>query len=84
MIAAASAITAGAIYKHFESKEDLFFEVVVRAVQTAAITTERPSDGATELPRIVAAYTTQPFRLLRRFAIEITTHQPDIPGFAAC
>ena len=70
MIAAASAITAGAIYKHFESKEDLFFEVVVRAVQTAAITTEGPSDGAIELPRIVAAYTTQPFRLLRRFAIE--------------
>ena len=71
MIAAASGITAGAIYKHFESKEDLFFEVVVRAVQTVATTTERSADGATELPRIVAAYTTQPFRLLRRFAVEI-------------
>ena len=71
MIAAASGITAGAIYKHFESKEDLFFEVVVRAVQTVAIKTERASDGATELSRIVAAYTTEPFRLLRRFAVEI-------------
>lgn len=71
MIAEASGITAGAIYKHFESKEDLFFEVVVRAVQTVAIAPERPSDGATELPRILAAYTTQPFRLLRRFAVEI-------------
>jgi AcrR family transcriptional regulator len=70
-IAAASGITAGAIYKHFESKEDLFFEVVRRAVQSVAITTERPSDGAIELPRIVAAYTTRPFRLLRQFAVEI-------------
>jgi AcrR family transcriptional regulator len=71
MIAAASGITAGAIYKHFESKEDLFFEVVRRAVQSVAITTERPPEGATALPRIVAAYTGQSFRLLRRFAIEI-------------
>jgi AcrR family transcriptional regulator len=70
-IAAASGITAGAIYKHFESKEVLFFEVVRRAVQSVAITTERPSDGAIELPRIVAAYTTRPFRLLRQFAVEI-------------
>lgn len=71
MIAAASGITAGAIYKHFKSKEELFFEVVVRAVQAVAITTEDPSDGATGLPHIVAAYTTKPFRLLRRFAVEI-------------
>src|SRR5271170_585848 len=34
-IAKASGITAGAIYKHFDSKSDLFFEVVRRAVQSA-------------------------------------------------
>ena len=33
-IAKASGITAGAIYKHFDSKADLFFEVVRRAVQS--------------------------------------------------
>jgi AcrR family transcriptional regulator len=71
MIAKASGITAGAIYKHFKSKADLFFEVIRRAVQSVAITTEGASDGAAELPRIVAAYTTQRFRLLRQFAIEI-------------
>ena len=71
LIAKASGITAGAIYKHFESKEDLFFEVVRRAVQSVEITTEHPSDGATKLPRIVAAYTTQRFKLLRQFAVEV-------------
>ena len=33
-IAEASGITAGAIYKHFDSKSDLFFEVVQRTVQS--------------------------------------------------
>jgi AcrR family transcriptional regulator len=70
-IAKASGITAGAIYKHFESKEALFFEVVQRTVQSVPLTAGAAGEGATGLPRIVADYTTPRFNLLRRFAIEI-------------
>src|SRR6516165_12576295 len=35
MIASASGITAGAIYKHFDSKSDLFFEMVRGVVRSS-------------------------------------------------
>jgi TetR/AcrR family transcriptional regulator, transcriptional repressor of aconitase len=69
-IAKASGITAGAIYKHFDSKEDLFFEVVRRAVHAAPVAAQS-GDAAADLPRIVAAYTTRRFKRLRQLAIEI-------------
>ena len=70
-IASASGITAGAIYRHFESKDDLFFEVVRRAVQSVPMPVPpgSPSD-ATSLPLIVALYTTPGLKLLRQLAIE--------------
>jgi AcrR family transcriptional regulator len=73
MIAQASGITAGAIYKHFDSKEDLFFEVVRHAVQSIPIPTEAATafDAATDLPRIVATYTEERLELLRQLAVEI-------------
>lgn len=72
MIAKASGITAGAIYKHFASKADLLFEVVVRTVQSIRlpVADESPSD-ATSLPRVVSLYTTQRLKLLRQLALEI-------------
>src|SRR5690349_23523927 len=45
-IAKASGITAGAIYKHFESKDDLFFEVVSRTVRSAPLPEVRASTSA--------------------------------------
>ena len=69
-IAAASGITAGAIYKHFESKAELFFEVVRRAVQSAPPPPPEAVVG-TALPRIVAMYTRPEFKRLRQLAIEI-------------
>jgi AcrR family transcriptional regulator len=69
-IAKASGITAGAIYKHFDSKEDLFFEVVQRAVHAVRTAVDRGADGA-DLPRIVANYTKAQLRLVRLLAIEI-------------
>ena len=59
MVAAASGIAAGAIYKHFDSKSDLFFKVVQRVVQSVPIPTAESESDPTLLPRIVAAYTTQ-------------------------
>jgi AcrR family transcriptional regulator len=70
-IAKASGITAGAIYKHFESKEELFFAVVRNAVETTAMR-ERPSfDAAVDIPKLVAEYSTEPLKRIRQIAVEI-------------
>jgi AcrR family transcriptional regulator len=71
MIAAASGITAGAIYKHFDGKADLFFEVVRRTVQSAPPPSPEAAPGAMTLPRIVAMYVSPEFKRLRQLAIEI-------------
>jgi|SRR6185437_8185923 AcrR family transcriptional regulator len=71
-IANASGITAGAIYKHFDSKDDLFFEVVSRTVRSAPMPEAQASvSGAAVLPSIVATYTTHKLKLLRQLALEI-------------
>jgi len=71
-IAKASGITAGAIYKHFQSKDDLFFEVVSRTVRSAPLPeTEAGASAAALLPSIVATYTTPGLKLLRQLALEI-------------
>src|SRR5581483_1237267 len=59
MIAAAAGITAGAIYKHFEGKEELFFSIVRRAVEATPTTHEAEGrTGPAALASIVSAYTT--------------------------
>lgn len=63
-IAEASGITAGAIYRHFDSKDDLFFEVLKRTVAAAAV----PSG---DLPDVAAAYTGAQLKLLRQMAVEV-------------
>jgi AcrR family transcriptional regulator len=71
MIATASGITAGAIYKHFDGKADLFFEIVRRAVHAAPTPQPQDSADATLLPRLVATYTTRDLKRLRQLAVEI-------------
>ncbi len=63
-IAAASGITPGAIYRHFSSKDALFFEVVRLAVAAAPMP---PGD----LPDIAAAYTGPELKHLRQMAVEV-------------
>lgn len=72
-IAKASGITAGAIYKHFDSKADLFFEIVRGAVRSAPAPTtlEGNAPDMTMLARQVAAYTTQALKPVRQLAVEI-------------
>jgi AcrR family transcriptional regulator len=71
-IGAASGVTAGAIYKHFDSKAALFFEVVRRTVETAPLPEagEAWADGA-GLPALVGAYTTRRLKRLRQLAVEM-------------
>jgi AcrR family transcriptional regulator len=71
-IAKASGITAGAIYKHYDSKADLFFEVVRHTVQSVRLPNlDGSATGVAALPGIVAAYTTPRLKLLRQLALEI-------------
>jgi TetR/AcrR family acrAB operon transcriptional repressor len=72
VIAAAAGITAGAIYKHFQGKEELFFAVVRRAVEAARTTNEAAGrTGPAALASVVAAYTTPRLRRVRQLAVEI-------------
>jgi TetR/AcrR family acrAB operon transcriptional repressor len=71
-IAAAAGITAGAIYKHFQSKEQLFFSIVRRAVEAAPTAQEGEGlAGPAAVARIVAAYTTRRLKRVRQLAVEI-------------
>jgi AcrR family transcriptional regulator len=71
-IGEASGITAGAIYKHFDSKADLFFEVVRRAVQATPVPPAAGAPtGAASLPDVVAGYTTRRLKRLRQLAVEV-------------
>ena len=73
-IAEASGISAGAIYRHFKSKAELFFQVVVRAVEAAPISPEA------SLPEIVATYTTRRLRRVRQMAVEVHYAAGKDPG----
>ena len=72
-IAKASGITAGAIYKHFESKGDLLLEVVMRSFLSNpmfANSSELGSD-ANGLAHLAAAYTEPSMKLVRQLSIEV-------------
>jgi len=73
MIAKASHITPGAVYKHFSSKSDLLFEAVERLVQSTPLMARGAKDGddGTLLPLVAAAYTEPDLKLLRQLSIEI-------------
>lgn len=70
MIAQASGITAGAIYKHFDSKVALFFEVIRGAVGSTVVSAGGRPGGMT-LPNVVAGFTTRDRKRFRQLAIEI-------------
>lgn len=70
-IAHAAGITAGAIYKHFASKDELFFEIVSRAVDTAPMPQVQGPASPGDLPRSIAAYATPELSLVRRLAVEV-------------
>jgi AcrR family transcriptional regulator len=70
MIAGASGITAGAIYKHFDSKVAVFFEVIRGAVESTVVSAGARPGGMT-LPNVVAGFTARGRRRFRQLAIEI-------------
>jgi len=72
-IAKAAGITAGAIYKHFESKGELLLEVVKRSFESSPLFVQHsdtPND-ATALPRLASLYTEPGLKLVRQLSIEV-------------
>lgn len=69
-IAKASGITAGAIYKHFESKADLLFEVVRTALSSVPLFSA-PGNELDLLLRQVAIYSERDTKPLRQLSLEI-------------
>jgi AcrR family transcriptional regulator len=69
-IAKASGVTAGAIYKHFESKGELLFEVVSRALSSVPLFSA-PGNELDLLLRQVAIYTERETKPLRQLSVEI-------------
>jgi AcrR family transcriptional regulator len=72
-IAKASGITAGAIYKHFESKGQLLLEVVKRSFESSPLFVQHSAtaNDATALPRIASLYTEPALKLVRQLSIEV-------------
>jgi AcrR family transcriptional regulator len=69
-IAKASGVTAGAIYKHFESKADLLFEVV-RSALSSVPQFSAPRNELDLLLRQVAIYAERETKPLRQLSLEI-------------
>lgn len=69
-IAKASGVTAGAIYKHFESKGELLFEVVKGALSSVPLFSA-PGNELDLLLRQAAIYTEREMKQLRQLSLEI-------------
>jgi AcrR family transcriptional regulator len=72
-IAKASGITAGAIYKHFEGKGELLYEVVTRSFLSSPLfahSSDRTTN-VTALSRQAAAFTEPALKLVRQLSIEV-------------
>jgi len=79
-IARASGITAGAIYKHFDSKADLLFEVVKGVVESIRLSIEPGNTpDATLIPRLIAMYTEPRLKPLRQLSLEIHSASTNHP-----
>jgi AcrR family transcriptional regulator len=70
-IAAAAGITPGAIYRHFDGKTELFFQVIGRAVDAAAAPALTATAGIGAIPAMVADFAAGPQERLRQMAVEV-------------
>jgi AcrR family transcriptional regulator len=72
-IASLSGITAGAIYRHFESKAELLLEVVKRALRVLPLSLEggNGENDAAVLPEVAARLTDPALKLLRQLSLEV-------------
>jgi AcrR family transcriptional regulator len=73
-IAEQSGITAGAIYRHFESKAELLLEVVRQALRSPPVSVRAREHGgfdASTLPEVAASYTAADLKPMRQLSLEV-------------
>jgi len=73
-IAEQSGITAGAIYRHFDSKAELLLEVVRHALRSPPVSVRAREHGgfdATTLPEVAASYTAADLKPMRQLSLEV-------------
>jgi len=70
-IAEAAGITPGAIYRHFDGKAELFFQVIGRAVDAAAAPALTATAGIGAIPAMVADFAARPQERRRQMAVEV-------------
>jgi len=73
-IAEQSGITAGAIYRHFESKAELLLEVVRQALRSAPVSARAREHGkidVTALPEAAASYVAKDLKMMRQLSLEV-------------
>jgi AcrR family transcriptional regulator len=73
-IAEQSGITAGAIYRHFDSKAELLLEVVRHALRSPPVSVRAREHGgfdAATLPEVAASYTASDLKPMRQLSLEV-------------
>ncbi|MGH9885850.1 MAG: TetR family transcriptional regulator [bacterium] len=73
-IAEQSGITAGAIYRHFDSKAELLLEVVRHALRSPPVSVRAREHGgfdASTLPEVAASYTATDLKPMRQLSLEV-------------
>jgi AcrR family transcriptional regulator len=73
-IAEQSGITAGAIYRHFDSKAELLLEVVRQALRSPPVSVRAREHGgfdASTLPEVAASYTATDLKSMRQLSLEV-------------
>jgi AcrR family transcriptional regulator len=81
VIAEAASVTAGAIYRHFENKADLFFQVLRRVTDAVPPESAATREGVSGLPAIVAGYARPRMKRFRQLAVEAhyaAARDPDV------
>lgn len=83
-IAEQSGITAGAIYRHFDSKAALLLEVVRQALRSAPVSARAREHGAIDalaLPEVAASYADPDLKPTRQLSLEVhaaASRDPDV------
>ena len=86
-IAKPSGITAGAIYRHFDSKAELLLEVVRQALRSAPVSARAREHGGIDalvLPEVAASYAEPHLKPMRQLSLEVHAAASRDPVVAHC
>lgn len=85
-IAEQSGITAGAIYRHFDSKAELLLEVVRQSLRSAPVSARASEHGkidVTALPEVAASYVAADLKQTRQLSLEVHAAASRDPSVAS-